>query len=59
MLDAAGRPRPELLRDDGLHMTAAGYAIWSDALRPLLARYGFGARSECYGSGEEQQRPAE
>ena len=46
MLDAAGRPRPELLREDGLHMTAAGYAIWSDALRPLLARYGFGARSE-------------
>jgi len=43
MLDAAGRPRPELLREDGLHMTAAGYAIWTDALRPLLAQYGFGA----------------
>ena len=42
MLDAAGRPRPELLREDGLHMTAAGYAIWTDALRPLLAQYGFG-----------------
>ena len=44
MLDAEGRPRPELLREDGLHMTAAGYAIWIDALRPLLARYGFVGR---------------
>jgi lysophospholipase L1-like esterase len=41
MLDHEGRPRPELLRDDGLHMNAAGYAIWVDALKPLLARYGF------------------
>jgi len=43
MLDGAGRPRPELLREDGLHMNAAGYAIWTDALKPLLARYDFGS----------------
>lgn len=43
MLDAQGRPRPELLREDGLHMTAAGYAIWVAALKPVLAAYGFPA----------------
>lgn len=41
MLDASGSPRPELLREDGLHMQAAGYAIWIAALKPVLARYGF------------------
>ena len=38
MLDARGKPRPELLREDGLHMSRAGYAIWIDALKPVLAR---------------------
>jgi lysophospholipase L1-like esterase len=41
MLDAHGQPRPELLREDGLHMLPAGYAIWIDALKPVLERYGF------------------
>lgn len=41
MLDAHGKPRPELLREDGLHMRRAGYAIWIEALRPVLAAYGF------------------
>lgn len=41
MLDAHGQPRPELLRDDGLHMKPAGYAIWIAALKPVLADYGF------------------
>ena len=36
MLGADGKPRKELLLDDGLHMTPAGYKIWNDALRPLL-----------------------
>jgi lysophospholipase L1-like esterase len=44
MLDARGKPRPELLREDGLHMRPAGYEIWIDALKPVLARYGFFAR---------------
>jgi lysophospholipase L1-like esterase len=43
MLDAHGQPRPELLRDDGLHMKPAGYAIWIAALKPVLADYGFHA----------------
>jgi lysophospholipase L1-like esterase len=44
MLDARGKPRPELLREDGLHMRPAGYQIWIDALKPVLAHYGFVAR---------------
>jgi lysophospholipase L1-like esterase len=44
MFDAHGKPRPELFREDGLHMRPAGYAIWIGALNPVLARYGFVAR---------------
>lgn len=36
MLDAQGRPRPELFRDDQLHMKPAGYAIWTKVLSPYL-----------------------
>ena len=44
MLDAHGKPRARLFRGDGLHMNATGYAIWVQALEPLLARYGFAMR---------------
>jgi len=36
MLGPDGKPRKELLVEDGLHMTPAGYKIWNDALRPIL-----------------------
>jgi lysophospholipase L1-like esterase len=36
MLDASGRPRRELFREDGLHMTAPGYALWTELLTPYL-----------------------
>jgi lysophospholipase L1-like esterase len=36
MLDANGQPRPELFRDDMLHMKHDGYAIWIRLLEPLL-----------------------
>jgi len=36
MLGADGKPNPELLVEDGLHMTPAGYRIWNSALRPHL-----------------------
>jgi lysophospholipase L1-like esterase len=36
MLDANGQPRPELFRDDMLHMKHEGYAIWIHLLTPLL-----------------------
>ena len=32
MLSADGRPRPELFVDDGLHLSPAGYRLWSDIL---------------------------
>ncbi|WP_434212274.1 SGNH/GDSL hydrolase family protein [[Pseudomonas] boreopolis] len=38
MLDASGKPRPELFREDQLHMTRAGYEIWRDAVALELAR---------------------
>jgi lysophospholipase L1-like esterase len=37
MLGWDERPRPELFVADGLHMTPAGYELWSALLRPLLA----------------------
>jgi lysophospholipase L1-like esterase len=39
MLGADGKPNPALLVEDGLHMTPAGYKIWTAALKPLL-KYG-------------------
>jgi lysophospholipase L1-like esterase len=36
MLGSDGKPRTELLVEDGLHMSPAGYKIWNDALRPIL-----------------------
>ncbi|HOX08988.1 MAG TPA: SGNH/GDSL hydrolase family protein [Planctomycetota bacterium] len=36
MLDASGRPRPELYVEDGLHMTAEGYRGWTGVVRPVL-----------------------
>lgn len=36
MLDAKGKPKKELLLKDGLHMTDAGYQIWTDLVKPQL-----------------------
>jgi lysophospholipase L1-like esterase len=36
MLDASGKPRPELYLEDGLHMTPAGYAIWRERIAPVI-----------------------
>lgn len=36
MLDAEGRPRAEIFKDDGLHLNAEGYAIWAKRIAPLL-----------------------
>lgn len=45
LLDAGGRPRPELY-DDGLHLNAAGYALWREQVRPpLLAMLGLSSES--------------
>jgi lysophospholipase L1-like esterase len=36
MLGPDGKPRPDIFREDGLHMNAAGYAIWTEVIRPYL-----------------------
>jgi lysophospholipase L1-like esterase len=36
MLGDDGKPRPELLRSDGLHLSEKGYEIWNKKLRPYV-----------------------
>lgn len=38
LLGPNGQPRPELYREDGLHMTRAGYDIWTQVLAPYLLK---------------------
>ncbi len=38
MLDNDGKPRRELFLDDGLHLNAKGYALWTETLWPALHR---------------------
>ncbi len=37
MLNSEGTPRPELFVKDGLHMTPAGYEVWTSLVAPHLA----------------------
>ena len=37
LLGDNGQPRPDLFRDDGLHMNPKGYAGWNKLLTPALA----------------------
>lgn len=37
LLGPDGRPKPDYFLDDGLHLNAAGYEVWSRALRPFLS----------------------
>jgi lysophospholipase L1-like esterase len=37
-LDAAGQPRPELFRWDGIHLNAQGYKIWASVIKPILLK---------------------
>lgn len=36
MIGADGTPRPELFVDDGLHLSPAGYELWTSLVRPYL-----------------------
>ena len=38
MLDAQGQPREELFLEDRLHMNAAGYDVWQQAIQPYLLK---------------------
>jgi lysophospholipase L1-like esterase len=36
LLDAKRQARPEILREDGLHLNSRGYALWTAILRPPI-----------------------
>ena len=36
MLNEDGTVMADLLVEDGLHMNASGYAIWTDVIKPVL-----------------------
>ena len=36
MIGQDGKPRPELFVEDGLHLNAAGYKVWTEVVRPRL-----------------------
>lgn len=38
MLDKEGKPQSKLFMDDGLHMSPAGYELWTQLLAPYQAR---------------------
>lgn len=38
MLDATGKPLPEIFGPDNLHMNAKGYAIWKPLIEPVLLK---------------------
>ncbi len=38
MFDAEGLPKPEIFKEDHLHMTRSGYELWRDALKPILEK---------------------
>ena len=39
MLNAQGEPIPELFVEDGIHMTPAGYEIWTSVIEPYVRQY--------------------
>ena len=39
MIGLDGKPRPELFKEDGLHLKPEGYKVWADALKPYLEPY--------------------
>lgn len=36
MLGTDGKPKPELFADDGLHLSDAGYRLWTSIVKPYL-----------------------
>ena len=36
MLGANGKPRPELFKKDGVHLSQKGYALWTEMIKPHL-----------------------
>lgn len=38
MLGEDGQPKPDIFRDDKLHMNPKGYAIWTEVVKPFLPK---------------------
>ena len=38
MLDADGKPRPDVFKWDGIHLNEKGYEIWTSVVRPILVK---------------------
>lgn len=36
--NTVGEPDPQYFRDDGLHLDVAGYAVWTEHIRPVVER---------------------
>lgn len=36
LLDEAGEPKDELFREDQLHLSSAGYEVWTEIIRPIV-----------------------
>ena len=36
MLNAEGEPKPEIFVGDGLHLNAAGYALWHESVTSVV-----------------------
>ena len=53
MLGDDGQPKPELFQKDGLHLNAAGYAVWAEMLGPHLAK-----NDEFRSSNDEERKRA-
>ncbi len=53
MLDENGEPRADLLREDGLHLNADGYALWTAIVTPMLAQ----ADADRAAAAEEETAP--
>jgi lysophospholipase L1-like esterase len=55
MMSADGKLREDLFKPDRLHMTAAGYALWREVLRPVLMKGEMAAVAEA-GTGTRDVR---
>ena len=40
LANADGKPKPEYVVDDKLHLAAPAYTTWGEALKPIFAKLG-------------------
>ena len=56
MMGADGHPK-DLFVADGLHMNSAGYAIWTQAVRPVMEKEMKADRPACRSSASASAKP--